>query len=144
MDTAEQVLKVNQCVLGNLILKQEKVLEQDIIVQIQDQKQKPDTGHVGNGKMRLEEFADDTITEARMVWRKSGNKVKRAVRCTSGRRKGRVVAKASQCSAPIDFSKRILMKRNRAKFGGRMARRAQRTKRFNPASKRLRTLNKRR
>ena len=26
-----------------------------------------------------------------MVWRKSGNKIVRAVRCTAGRRKGRVV-----------------------------------------------------
>ena len=138
------MLKVKQCVLGKVTLKQERVLEQDITVQTQAQKQKPDIGHAGNGNMRLEEFADDTITEARMVWRKQGNTVKRAVRCTSGRRKGRVVAKASQCSAPIDFAKRIMMKRNRAKFGGRMAKRAQRTKRFNPASRRLKALNRRR
>mgnify|MGYP001422678242 CR=1 len=93
--------------------------------------------------MRLSEFTEDTITESRMVWRKVGNKIVRAIRCTSGRRKGRVVSKASQCNAPINFKKRIAMKRNKAKFGARMARRAQRTKRFNIKSRQVRALNKR-
>ena len=138
------VLKEKQCVLGKVILKQEKVSEQDIIVQIQDLKQKHVIGLVGNGKMRLEEFTDVTITEGRMVWRKMGNTIKRAVRCTSGRRKGRVVSNVSQCSAPIDFKKRLTLKRTKARMGTRMARRAQRTKKFNPNSRRLRTMNKRR
>ena len=94
--------------------------------------------------MRLEEFSDDTIIEARMVWRKMGNKVKRAIRCTSGRRKGRVVSNPSQCNKPIDFKKRLTMKKTKARLGSRMARRAQRTKRFNIQSKRVRALNKRR
>lgn len=94
--------------------------------------------------MRLEEFADEPIIEARMVWRKMGNKLKRAIRCTSGRRKGRVVSKASQCNAPIDFKKRITLKRTKAKMGSRMMRRAQRTKRFNIKSRQLRSLNRRR
>ena len=141
---ADLVLKEKQCVLGKVILKQEKVSEQDIIAQIQDQKQKHVIGHVGNGKMRLEEFTDVTITEGRMVWRKMGNTIKRAVRCTSGRRKGRVVSNVSQCSATIDFKKRLTLKRTKARMGTRMARRAQRTKKFNPNSRRLRTMNKRR
>jgi len=45
--------------------------------------------------MRLNELTEDTIIEARMVWRKMGKTVKRAVRCTSGRRKGRVVSNPS-------------------------------------------------
>jgi|TARA_B100000073_G_C23728845_1_gene570142 hypothetical protein len=94
--------------------------------------------------MRLEEFADEPIIEARMVWRKMGNKLKRAIRCTSGRRKGRVVSKASQCNAPIDFKKRITLKRTKAKMGSRMMRRAQRTKRFNIKSRQLKSLNRRR
>lgn len=92
--------------------------------------------------MRLSDITEDTITEARMVWRKMGNTVKRAIRCTSGRRKGRVVSKASQCNAPIDFQKRLMMKRNKAKFGKRMAFRARRTKKTNPASRRVRALNR--
>lgn len=92
--------------------------------------------------MRLDEVTDDLITEARMVWKRSGNKVKRAVRCTSGRRKGRVVSTASQCSAPINVKKRLTLKRTKSKLGKRLARKAQRTKRLNPASRRLRTLNR--
>jgi hypothetical protein len=92
--------------------------------------------------MRLENITEDALTEARMVWRKSGNKVVRAVRCTAGRRKGRVVSTASQCSAPINLKARITLKKNKAKFGKRMSRKAQRAKKFNPVSRRLRALNK--
>lgn len=90
--------------------------------------------------MLIEEI--ETVTEARMVWRKMGNSIKRAVRCTGGRRKGRVVSKASQCSAPLDIKKRLTLKRTKAKLGNRMARRSRRTKRFNPLSKRVAKLNK--
>lgn len=90
--------------------------------------------------MLIEEI--ETVTEAKMVWRKMGNSIKRAVRCTGGRRKGRVVSKASQCSAPLDIKKRLTLKRTKAKLGNRMARRSRRTKRFNPLSKRVAKLNK--
>ena len=92
--------------------------------------------------MRIAEVDDTEIYEARMVWRKVGNKVKRAVRCTSGRRKGRVVSKASQCGAPIDFKKRLTLKRTKAKFGTRIARKARRSKKYNPVSRRVAMLNK--
>jgi hypothetical protein len=92
--------------------------------------------------MKYEQLTEENLLEARMVWRKRGNKIVRAVRCTSGRRKGRVVATASQCSAPINMKKRITLKRNKAKFGNRMARKSQRTKKFNSASRRLRMLNR--
>ena len=93
--------------------------------------------------MRLEEFTDKPITETRMVWKKSGNTVKRAYRCTSGPRKGRVVAKSAQCSMPIDIKKRFNFKKTKARLGNRMVRKSKRTKRYNPASRRLRMLNKR-
>ena len=133
---------VKLCVLEKVILKPERVLEQDIIVRIQDLKQKHVIGHVGNGSMRLEEIANEEIFEARMVWRKMGKKIKRAVRCTTGRRKGRVVSSPAQCSAPINMKKRMTLKRTKAKMGKRLSRKAQRTKRLNPASRRLRQLNK--
>lgn len=91
--------------------------------------------------MRIDEVVEP-ITEARMVWRKVGNKVKRAVRCTSGHRKGRVVSNPSQCGKPLDIKKRFTLKRTKAKMGKRMARKARRTKRFNPASRRVRMMNK--
>ena len=78
-----------------------------------------------------------------MVWRKVGNKIKRAVRCTAGRRKGRVVSNPSQCNAPIDYKKRINLKRTKARLGARMAKKARRTKRFNSLSKRVAKLNRR-
>jgi hypothetical protein len=90
--------------------------------------------------MLIEEI--ETVTEARMVWRKMGNAIKRAVRCTGGRRKGRVVSKASQCSAPIDIKKRLTLKRTKAKMGKRLAFKSRRTKRMNPASKRVARLNR--
>ena len=92
--------------------------------------------------MRLNELTEDTIIEARMVWRKMGKTVKRAVRCTSGRRKGRVVSNPSQCHKPIDMKKRLTLKKTKARMGARMSRKSQRTKRMNPASKRLRSLNR--
>jgi len=93
--------------------------------------------------MRIDEFAEEPIYEARMVWRKVGNKIKSAVRCTAGRRKGRVVSNPSQCNAPIDYKKRISLKRTKSKFGARMAKKARRTKRFNTISKRVAKLNRR-
>lgn len=92
--------------------------------------------------MRYDHLVEENILEARMVWRKMGNKIVRAVRCTAGRRKGRVVSTASQCSAPINMKKRLTLKKTKAKFGSRMKRRAQRTKRMHPASRRLRMMNK--
>ena len=73
--------------------------------------------------MRLEDITEDTITEARMVWRRSGSKIKRA--------------------APINMKKRMTLKKTKARMGKRLSRKSQRTKRLNPASRRLRTLNRR-
>ena len=92
--------------------------------------------------MRLDEITDEPIFEARMVWRRMGNTIKRAVRCTSGARAGRVVSNPSQCGKPIDLKKRMTLKRTKARMGKRMMRKARRTKRFNPTAKRLKTLNK--
>ena len=90
--------------------------------------------------MLIEEI--ETVTEARMVWRKMGNSIKRAVRCTGGKRKGRVVSNAGQCSAPIDMKKRLVLKRTKSKMGKRMTLKGRRTKRMNATSKRVARLNK--
>jgi hypothetical protein len=90
--------------------------------------------------MLIEEV--ETVTEARMVWRKIGNTIKRGVRCTGGRRNGRVVSNAGQCSAPVDMKKRLTLKRTKSKMGKRMNLKARRTKRMNPTSKRVAKLNK--
>lgn len=93
--------------------------------------------------MILRDFFNDQIDE-KQVWAKSGKKVVRKYRCSSGSRKGRTVSKMSQCFAPPDIKKRASMKKTKARMGQRMARKARRTKRINPASRRVQSLNKRR
>ena len=93
--------------------------------------------------MRLDEiFEGEPVLEARMVWRKQGNKIVRAVRCTGGPRKGRVVKSGSDCSKPINIKKRMTLKKTKARMGKRMNRKAQISKRINPASKRLKSMNR--
>ena len=80
--------------------------------------------------------------EERQVWARSGNKVVRKYRCTSGARKGRVVKEPAQCFRAKDIKKRMKMKQLKAKMGARMARKAKRTKRVNPASRRVQAMNR--
>lgn len=79
----------------------------------------------------------------KQVWAKSGKKVVRKYRCTSGSRKGRTVAKLAQCYAAPDVKKRIRFKQTKARLGSRIIRKAQKTKKRNPISKRVKALNKR-
>ena len=81
------------------------------------------------------------LTEG-MAWEKRGGKVVRKFRCTSGRRKRRIVSSPAQCFAAPDIKKRIKLKMTKARLGARMARKAKRTKRVNPASKRVAALNR--
>lgn len=91
--------------------------------------------------MLLREFF--TSLDEKQVWGRKGTTLVRKYRCTGGQRKGRIVATPSACFAPMDVKKRAVMKRTRARLSGRMARKAKRTKRTNPASIRLgRGLNK--
>lgn len=83
------------------------------------------------------------ITE-KQVWGRKGTKLVRKYRCASGARKGRTVSKISQCFAAPDIKKKSQMKRTRARLGAKMARKAKKTKRMNPASRQLKRLNKRR
>ena len=91
--------------------------------------------------MLLREVFDKVIEK--QVWGRSGKKVVRKYRCTSGLRKGRTVSKMSQCFAAPNIKKKIKMKQTQARLGKKMARKARRTKRINPASKRVQSLNRR-
>ena len=85
----------------------------------------------------------EPLIETKIVWAKKGkNNITRKYRCSFGKRKGRVVASPMQCSAPIDMKKRFQLKKTKARLGSKMIRKAKKTKRFNPASKRVRALNK--
>lgn len=92
--------------------------------------------------MLLREFFNTELDESQ-VWARSGKKVVRKYRCTGGSRKGRVVSKMSQCFAAPDIKKRVQLKKTKARLGKRLARKAKRTKRINPASRRVAALNKR-
>ena len=78
----------------------------------------------------------------KQIWGRRGKKLVRKYRCMGGRRKGRIVANMAQCFAAPNVKARIRLKRTRARLGSRMARKARRTKRTNPASRRVAALNK--
>ena len=93
--------------------------------------------------MLIKEVTSIDLDE-KQIWGRKGTKLTRKYRCVSGRRKGRIVAKMAQCFAAPDIKKRQQFKKTKARLGGRMARKAKKTKRINPASKRVQALNKRR
>ena len=91
--------------------------------------------------MLLREFFIDQIEE-KQVWARSGKKVVRKYRCAGGKRHGRVVSNISQCFAPPNIKKRLSLKKTKLRLGKKMARKARKTKRVNPASRRVQALNK--
>lgn len=91
--------------------------------------------------MLLRELFNQDIEE-KLIWGRNGNKVVRKYRCSGGRRNGRIVSKMAQCFAPLDVKQSARFKRTKLRVGGRMARKAKRTKRVNPASRRVQALNR--
>ena len=82
------------------------------------------------------------IVETTTAWKRQSNKTTRKYRCTSGPRKGQVRASPASCNAPINVKRRNTMKQTKSKMGGHGTYRQQLTKRRNPQSRRLKTLNK--
>lgn len=80
--------------------------------------------------------------DEKQVWARSGKKVVRKYRCTGGSRKGRIVSNMAQCFAAPNIKARATLKKTKARLGARMARKAKKTKRMNPASRRIQALNK--
>lgn len=91
--------------------------------------------------MLLRNLFSDPIVEAQ-TWARSGTKIVRKYRCSGGSRKGRVVSDITQCFKAPDIKKRATLRKTKARLGTRMARKAKRTKRTNPASRRLKALNR--
>jgi hypothetical protein len=94
--------------------------------------------------MLLREFFIDPAEdlEEGQTWARSGKKVVRKYRCGSGPRKNRIVAKMQQCFAAPNIKARMTLKRTKARLGKRLARKAKRTKRINPASRRVQSMNR--
>ena len=76
------------------------------------------------------------------VWSRKDGQNKRKYRCTTGIRKGQVRASPASCNVRLNITKSTSLKRTKHKKGARMAVKTALTKRTNPASTRLRTLNK--
>lgn len=91
--------------------------------------------------MLLRDLYIENLEEGQ-TWARSGKKVVRKYRCSSGPRSGRIVAKIAQCFAAPDIKKRVTLKRTKARLGKRLAKKAKRTKRINPASRRVQSMNR--
>lgn len=85
---------------------------------------------------------DEIVVDEKIAWKRRGDKVVKQFRCTSGQRKGRVVASPAQCFKPIDIKRRLNLRKIKARLGKRAGRKAARTKKFNPVSRRARSMNR--
>ena len=92
--------------------------------------------------MNLNELDIRNVGEAQLGWARKGRNLVRKYRWTVGQRAGRLVSKPGQCGARIDIKRRLTLRKTKSRMGKRMARKAQRTKKFNPASRALKRLNK--
>ena len=92
--------------------------------------------------MLLRQITSNDQIEEGLTWARSGTNVVRKYRCMDGMRHGRIVATPGQCYARIDPKKRANLKRMKARLGKRLIRKTKRTKRTNPASKRVQAMNK--
>ena len=85
----------------------------------------------------------DIITEAAVTtYGRSKGKVTRKYRCTSGPRKGRIVAKAATCNAPTNIKSKLTMKKTRARKSPIIGIKTKFQKRMGAQSKRIARLNK--
>ena len=85
----------------------------------------------------------DIITEAAVTtYGRSKGKVTRKYRCTSGTRKGRIVAKAATCNAPTNIKSKLTMKKTRARKSPLIGIKTKFQKRMGAQSQRIARLNK--
>ena len=93
--------------------------------------------------MILEDIAQDIVVSNRMVWRKMGNKVVPLQTHLIGRRKGRVVSQPHNVVRSNQYEKTHDTKRQEQRWVQELQE-SPKNKRMNPASRRVRALNKRR
>lgn len=91
--------------------------------------------------MFLRELYDTLEESVVSVYGRSGKKTVRKYRCTSGSRKGRIVAKASTCTAPRNVKASRTLAQTKRKKQSAMKVKSLRTKRSNPASVKLKLHN---
>ena len=91
--------------------------------------------------MLLRELFDTVEESVVSIYGRRGNKTVRKYRCTSGSRKGRIVAKASTCTAPRNVKASRTLKATKRKKQATMSVKSRRTKSSNPASIKLKLHN---
>lgn len=87
-------------------------------------------------------LVEEVVEGVSIAFGRQGNKVVKKYRCTSGPRKGRLVAKAATCTAPKNVSKSVSLKKTKAKKSSQIKTKTRITKRSNPASIRSRRINR--
>lgn len=90
--------------------------------------------------MRYVELQDIEESFVQIMGRKDGKNV-RKYRCTSGTRKGRIVASPTTCTAPRNVKKSSTMKTTKRKKGSIMSFKTGRRRATGAASQRLSKLN---
>lgn len=88
--------------------------------------------------MRFAELTEGVV----QIWGRDKGKLTRKYRCTSGTRKGRIVAKPSTCSATKKVGSSLNIKRAKARRSSVMKVKSARTKRAGGLTKRLTKANK--
>lgn len=87
--------------------------------------------------MFLRELTEGVVS----IYGRTGDKTVRKYRCTSGSRKGRIVAKASTCTAPRNVKASRTLKQTKRRKQASMTVKSNRTKRSNPKSLKLKLHN---
>lgn len=86
-------------------------------------------------------LVEEIVEGYKQVWARTGHGVKRKYRCTSGQKKGRVVAKPSTCGTPVKQKQSVRTKQTRRTIGSKQTlTRGMTVKR--PTSKKVTKLNK--
>ena len=87
-------------------------------------------------------ISDILVEAATTIYGRSKGKVTRKYRCTSGTRKGRIVAKAATCNAPTNIKSKLTMKKTRARKTPIIGIKSKFQKRMGALSQRIKRLNK--
>lgn len=92
--------------------------------------------------MKINEIMTESIKEGVIqIWGRNKGKLTRKYRCTSGTRKGRIVAQPSTCNAQKRVGSSINIKRAKARRGSIMKVKSSRIKRAGGLTKRLTKAN---
>ena len=92
--------------------------------------------------MLITDITPNSDLTEKQIWGRRGKTLVRKYKCSSGNRKGRIVAKATTCNAPINVKSKLAMKKTRARKGSMMGVKSKFTKRNSPTSKTINRLNK--